>query len=459
MTAGSPDVRAVARRSVLVALIVCAVSAMAPSPAARATDQPTTLTISRVDVSTAPEMGAVVHVPGVERLRPADLAVAVDGSAVPVTRVSPLSEHDIQLAYLPDPERSGPAREAADAEAAQFIVRLAPGAETTVVVGDRAEVAAPPTMSEDPAAALRRLAGDRPRDPLGLEQRLAVALATLAPGSRVRRTIVMAADRDLELTEERAATLRARLLASGTALYVLAAGEAPQPTLASLAAASGGLHTTARDQRALRSALALVAEALTDGYYLRFRSTAPRPAALTIGLAGRPDARAQTVLPERNPVAPRWVAPDLPPPADPTHPLQWAAMLLVAFSLIYTVSMLVLSRRRAPAAVIPAQRRNATTQRADDLLFVFLLPCLNEEKVIAASVQRLLAIPSDNVLVMVIDDASDDRTAAVVEELHDSRVRVLRGRSRMPARGRARPSTPRLRSSPRSRCPWAATTA
>ena len=60
------------------------------------------------------------------------------------------------------------------------------------------------------------------------------------------------------------------------------------------------------------------------------------------------------------------------------------------------------------------------------LRYAFLIPCLNEEPVIAATVQRLLDLPTD-VTVWVIDDGSTDRTAAIVREVahRDDRVRLV----------------------------------
>jgi 1,2-diacylglycerol 3-beta-glucosyltransferase len=93
------------------------------------------------------------------------------------------------------------------------------------------------------------------------------------------------------------------------------------------------------------------------------------------------------------------------------------AVLMVAFSLIHAMGLLAASRPR-PRLRTPADDKA--------LRFVFLLPCLNEDKVIANSVARLLAIPGDNFTVMVIDDASTDDTAAVVEAMGDPRVRLFR---------------------------------
>lgn len=64
--------------------------------------------------------------------------------------------------------------------------------------------------------------------------------------------------------------------------------------------------------------------------------------------------------------------------------------------------------------------------RHSEPFFVFLLPCLNEDKVIRASVERLLSIPGDNYAVMVIDDDSDDTTAQVVTAMASDRVWLLR---------------------------------
>lgn len=60
------------------------------------------------------------------------------------------------------------------------------------------------------------------------------------------------------------------------------------------------------------------------------------------------------------------------------------------------------------------------------LRYVFLVPALNEELVIAASVRRLLATPGD-AFILVIDDGSTDRTAEIVRELAaaDDRIELL----------------------------------
>ena len=65
---------------------------------------------------------------------------------------------------------------------------------------------------------------------------------------------------------------------------------------------------------------------------------------------------------------------------------------------------------------------------APDLTFVFLIPCLNEERVIGATLDRLRGSGRDDSVVLVVDDGSDDGTAAVVESRRDPNVVLLRRR-------------------------------
>ena len=57
-----------------------------------------------------------------------------------------------------------------------------------------------------------------------------------------------------------------------------------------------------------------------------------------------------------------------------------------------------------------------------------VIPALNEEKVIANTVKAALALhaPGTDVSVLVVDDASDDRTAAILDGIRNSRLHVLR---------------------------------
>lgn len=89
--------------------------------------------------------------------------------------------------------------------------------------------------------------------------------------------------------------------------------------------------------------------------------------------------------------------------------------IVVLFSLSYTLSVFVMSRRKRPEAL----------SAPETLYFVFVLPCLNEELVIGRSLDRLLELPGDNYAVLVIDDGSDDRTAEIVAPYPMDRVWLL----------------------------------
>ncbi|MFB9365508.1 glycosyltransferase family 2 protein [Kitasatospora sp. NPDC001664] len=86
---------------------------------------------------------------------------------------------------------------------------------------------------------------------------------------------------------------------------------------------------------------------------------------------------------------------------------------VIVTALAYNTGMFVLSRRvvRPTATDDPHRRR-----------YVFLLACLNEERVLAESLRRLMSLPRQDVLVLVVDDASDDRTAEIVRAADPSRV-------------------------------------
>src|SRR5579872_3557851 len=89
--------------------------------------------------------------------------------------------------------------------------------------------------------------------------------------------------------------------------------------------------------------------------------------------------------------------------------------IAIYLSLSYTFALFLASRRRRPPS-LPAPT---------DLLFVFVLPCLNEELVIKRSLERLLSV-AGNFAVLVIDDGSDDATADIVLSAGDERVHLLR---------------------------------
>jgi len=76
--------------------------------------------------------------------------------------------------------------------------------------------------------------------------------------------------------------------------------------------------------------------------------------------------------------------------------------------------------------------RTRSPLTADELSFIFVVPCLNEELVIEASLDRLLSIPSRNMTVLVVDDGSDDDTADIVRRYADRDPRVQLLRRRLP---------------------------
>jgi 1,2-diacylglycerol 3-beta-glucosyltransferase len=93
------------------------------------------------------------------------------------------------------------------------------------------------------------------------------------------------------------------------------------------------------------------------------------------------------------------------------------SVLTVAL-LLYTFGLFVASRRH-----------RGLPPPAPELFFVFLMPCLDEELVIEASLRRLLALPGSNFAVLVIDDGSEDRTAELARRFDRERVWLLQRRA------------------------------
>src|SRR5699024_12668401 len=98
------------------------------------------------------------------------------------------------------------------------------------------------------------------------------------------------------------------------------------------------------------------------------------------------------------------------------------ALILILGGVAYGVLLFVLSRfepkdrsRHNPAPW------SLPTERA----VVFLIPCINEERVIGASMERLTALDYRKVHLVVIDDGTDDATANTVSDHPDPPVRLI----------------------------------
>jgi cellulose synthase/poly-beta-1,6-N-acetylglucosamine synthase-like glycosyltransferase len=99
--------------------------------------------------------------------------------------------------------------------------------------------------------------------------------------------------------------------------------------------------------------------------------------------------------------------------ADPARLL---AFLLIGAGILYLLVMLLLAR---------GHRQHRGTPSAD-LFYVFVMPCLEEESVVGASLARLLSVDRDDIRVLVVDDGSDDATSDIVRAVPDERVWLLR---------------------------------
>jgi 1,2-diacylglycerol 3-beta-glucosyltransferase len=90
-----------------------------------------------------------------------------------------------------------------------------------------------------------------------------------------------------------------------------------------------------------------------------------------------------------------------------------AANIVVVLSLIYLIAVMLTGRRKPIVTEGPTDR----------LVPVFIVPCLNEERVIGQTLDRLLTI--DRALVVVIDDGSEDKTAEFVRGRQNERVLLV----------------------------------
>ncbi len=99
-------------------------------------------------------------------------------------------------------------------------------------------------------------------------------------------------------------------------------------------------------------------------------------------------------------------------------------VLLLSISLIglgvcYGLTMLVLSRFE------PSRVWSGQFPMSNPKTVVFILPCLNEDRVLGASLERLLELQHPRMEILVVDDGSSDATAEIVARNTDPRVHLL----------------------------------
>ncbi len=90
--------------------------------------------------------------------------------------------------------------------------------------------------------------------------------------------------------------------------------------------------------------------------------------------------------------------------------------LIILATLTYAVVLFLISRRKRPLS-LPSP---------DDLFYVFVIPCLNEERVLGRTLESMLSLESDQLAILVVDDGSEDATAAVAAQHDPARVWLLR---------------------------------
>ena len=99
--------------------------------------------------------------------------------------------------------------------------------------------------------------------------------------------------------------------------------------------------------------------------------------------------------------------------------LFYVVFLQIVVVFFWTLALFVSSRRAIRSAPDP------DPAAADSLLWVFVVPALNEEVTIADSVERLRAVQARNKAIIVVDDGSTDGTGAVLAGLAGPDLHVV----------------------------------
>ncbi|WP_137657309.1 glycosyltransferase family 2 protein [Listeria newyorkensis] len=94
------------------------------------------------------------------------------------------------------------------------------------------------------------------------------------------------------------------------------------------------------------------------------------------------------------------------------------SVILVCIYFGYTTFILLLP---------PFKPRDTSTvtYATPHFYYIFLIPCLNEEKVIGKTVESILNLPHVNKMVIVVDDDSEDATVKLVREMKLNHAKVI----------------------------------
>ncbi|WP_239256831.1 glycosyltransferase family 2 protein [Listeria ilorinensis] len=92
---------------------------------------------------------------------------------------------------------------------------------------------------------------------------------------------------------------------------------------------------------------------------------------------------------------------------------------------VATVSVFVYFFYATLIIFLPAKKSEYITNDIKELEYYFLIPCLNEEKVIENSLKAIMNLKYRNFKVFVIDDASTDNTVKVVTEMKLDKVEII----------------------------------